>query len=340
MIKQIIIIFMTFLCSNMGFSENVLRIAGWGGEIPTSVFKKFEEKTQIKVYFSSFESNESLDVKLRTSSKSQYDLIMPSSYFVPKLMQSKLLMPLDLKQVPAYQKINTFFTQTQLNPIYAIPFNWSATGIFYNKKSLKLRPRHWQDLWRKELANQVLLLDDSREVFSMALISLGYSPNDENPKHIDQAYQQLLKLRPNIKLFASDAVPNLLIDEDALIGMAWNADILKAQTENPNIGFVLPKEGYIVNSESFAIPQDSQHITAAYAFINFMLEPENLALMTLKNHFPPTTDLEHILPKATLENPILFPNPALMHKGILQKNVSEKTLTQYNELWERFKLSL
>ena len=110
MIKQIIIIFMTFLCSNMGFSENVLRIAGWGGEIPTSVFKKFEEKTQIKVYFSSFESNESLDVKLRTSTKSQYDLIMPSSYFVPKLMQSKLLMPLDLKQVPAYQKINTFLT--------------------------------------------------------------------------------------------------------------------------------------------------------------------------------------------------------------------------------------
>jgi spermidine/putrescine transport system substrate-binding protein len=341
MIKRFIFVLLSLTFASSCFSENLLRIAGWGGEIPPEIFKKFEHQFKTKVYFSSFESNESLDIKLRTSKKSVYDLILPSSYFIPKLMQRNLLHKLDLKLIPSYSKINPLFTQNISSNIYAIPLNWSSTGIFYNQKHLLKIPKHWDDLWDKQYENQVLLLDDTREVFSMALISLGYSPNDENPKHIQKAYQKLLQLRPNIKLFASDAVPNLIIDEDALIGIAWSADIVKAQKENPHIGFILPDEGYIINTESFAIPKNSNNIQAAYTFINFMLKPENLALMTLKNHFPPTiSELGMFLPKAVLANPILFPNQEILQKGILQNNVSQATLAQYNELWEMFKLSL
>lgn len=341
MIRRYIIILFHFLIASLCIAENTIRIAGWGGEIPSEVFENFEKKFHIKVYFSSFESNESLDVKLRTSKKSVYDLILPSSYFIPKLAQTHLIQKIDLNRVPSYQKINAIFIQNIKNSVYAIPLNWSSTGIFYNKKHLKIIPTNWQDLWNKQFENQVLLLDDTREVFSMALISLGYSPNDEDRNHIQQAYQKLLSLRQNIKLFASDAVPNLIIDEDVIIGMAWNADIIKAQKENPNIGFIMPDEGYIINTESFAIPKNSLNIEAAYAFINFMLEPENLALMTVKTHFPPTiNELNKILPQAILNDPVLFPSQDVLKKGIVQKNVSQQTLTLYNDLWETFKLSL
>ena len=341
MIKKFILILIALFLSNASLAENILRIAGWGGEIPAELFKKFTATHHIKVYFSSFENNESLNVKLRTSKRSIYDLIIPSSYYIPKLMKAKLLKKLALNKIKRHQTIKLFFILEQPYDVYAIPLNWSSTGIFYNKQYFKSPPEHWQDLWCPELKNKLLLLDDTREVFSIALISLGYSPNDENPIHIQQAYQKLLELRPNIKLFASDAVPNLIIDEDAVIGMAWNADIIKAQQENPNIGFVTPEEGYIINTESFAIPKNSEHIQAAYAFINFMMEPENIALMTLKNHFPPTiNDLDNVLPQAILQNPILFPNLQILEQGIFQKNVSQAALVEYNRLWEMFKLSL
>ena len=88
MIKQFIMIFIALFLSSASLAENILRIAGWGGEIPTTLFKKFTDTHHIKVYFSSFENNESLNVKLRTSKRSIYDLIIPSSYYIPKLMQA------------------------------------------------------------------------------------------------------------------------------------------------------------------------------------------------------------------------------------------------------------
>jgi spermidine/putrescine transport system substrate-binding protein len=340
MIKKCIFILLSSLMS-LSYGESILRVAGWGGEIPNEVFKTFEKKHHIKVYFSSFESNESLDVKLRTSKKCIYDLILPSSYYIPRLIQSDLLQTLKLENIPAEKLINPVFKPETIDNQYSIPLNWSSTAIFYNKKYFQNPPQHWQDLWGPEFKNQVLLLDDTREVFSIALISLGYSPNDETPQHIQKAYSKLLQLRSNIKLFGSDAVPNLMIDEDALIGMAWSADIIKAQTENSNIGFVLPNEGFIINTESFAIPKNAENVNAAYAFINFMLTPENLLLMASKNHFPPTIQAKYLkLPIDLKDNPILFPHEKILKSAILQKNVSQITLQQYNQLWEMFKLSL
>jgi len=340
MIKKCSIIFLCCLFS-LSYGQEILRIAGWGGEIPNEVLKNFEKKHHIKVYFSSFESNESLDVKLRTSKKSIYDLILLSSYYIPRLIQSGLLQPLKLHKIAAQKSINPMFTSDASNNQFSIPLNWSATAIFYNKKRIHHPPAHWHDLWLSEFKNQVLLLDDTREVFSIALITLGYSPNDEDPKHIQEAYTKLLSLRPNIKLFASDAVPNLIIDEDALIGMAWSPDIIKAQKENPNIRFVFPEEGYVINTESFAIPKNSEHTAAAYAFINFMLAPENLLLMVSKNHLASTIDAKNLKLTAELQqNQILFPNEEILKSAILQKNVSQRALEQYNQLWEMFKLSL
>ena len=59
----------------------------------------------------------------------------------------------------------------------------------------------WNDLWNPQLKNQILMLDEMKEPFEIALRVLGYPSNSQNPKQIKAAYKKLIALMPNIKLF-------------------------------------------------------------------------------------------------------------------------------------------
>jgi spermidine/putrescine transport system substrate-binding protein len=333
-------IFLILLWANIGFCQKYLRIAAWGGEIPPKLIHQFEQKTGIKVYITTVESNESLIIKLKTSRQSVYDIIAPSNYYISLLNQLNIIQELDPKKIPELKNINQRFIKTGQS-LYTVPFIYGASGIFYNKKWIKKIPSHWIDFWSPEYRDQLLLLDDTREVFSLGLLSQNLSPNSQNPKDIHQTYKHLLTLTPNIKLFASDAVPRIITDEDANIGIAWNGDVVRAQQENKNLEFVYPSEGYILWSEGFSITSHAKNIDEAYAFINFILTPKNLAQITKKYGFSVTNEkAKEFLPKNLVENSILFPNQETLNQGILQEPLNAESLKLYNQYWEKFKLSI
>jgi len=337
---KILSLLLLIVSSKFSCAEKVLRMAVWGGEIPQSIISDFEKTTGIRVYLTTIESNESLIIKLNAAQKNLYDLIAPSNYYISFLKKMGIIQPLDAKKIPELAHLNKRFVDSS-QPLYSVPFIYGASGIFYNKQWIKTYPRHWQDLWSQAYLFKLLLLDDTREIFSMALLSQKLSPNSENSQDILQAYQQLLKLVPNIKLFASDAVPRIITDEDANIGIAWNGDVVRAQQENHNIEFIYPDEGYILWSEEFAIIKNSQHTDEAYAFINFILEPKNSAEITKKLHFSVTNECakDYLTPEI-VNNKILFPNQETLQKGILQAPLNPEALKLYNNYWEKFKLSM
>lgn len=334
----IFLFFMLFISTS--WSQKTLRVAAWGGEIPMTLINQFENKTGIKVYLTTIESNESLLIKLRTSRQNLYDVIAPSNYYVDLLTKMHLIQELDANRIPELQHIEKRFLN-ETEPLYNVPFLYGATGIFYNQQWVKKIPYHWQDFWGLNYSDQLLLLDDPREIFSIALIANHQSPNSINPQQIQNAYHHLLELIPNIKLFASDAIPRIITDEDAMLGSAWNGDVVKAQQENPNIQFIYPDEGYILWSEGFSITQNAKNIDEAYAFINFILEPQNSAQITKQLYFSVTNQkAKDYLPQSMQDNPILFPSTATLKRGIMQKSLPPKILNQYNQYWEKFKLSI
>lgn len=323
------------------FAAKTLEIAAWGGEIPPSLIKKFEKETGIKVFLTTFESNENLIIKLKSSKNHNYDLITPSGYYVHRLAKFDMLQPINTKKIPQLNEINPLFISSQSKQLFGIPFIWGATGIFYNDQYITNPPQHWKDLWNPKYKNQLLLLDDTREVFSMSLLSLNHSPNSLDPKEIERAYQALIKLAPNIKIFASDAVPRIVSDEDAWIGMAWNGDIFRIRNENSHIHFVYPKEGFVIWDECFAIPKNATHIQEAYAFINFMLNAENAATITKEMKFSVTNlNAKKYLTEDFLSNATLYPPEEVLKHAILQEDADEKTISIYNTFWERIKISL
>jgi spermidine/putrescine transport system substrate-binding protein len=227
--------------------DNVVNVYTWSEEIPHFIIAQFEKETGIKVNYSSFDSNEMMYAKLRTSHNAGYDLIEPSSYYIDRMRHQDMLVKLDKTRLPNFKNLDPDFLNKPYDPEseYSVPFIWGITGIFMNKDYFPAGSNtQWKSLLDKKYLNQLMFLDDAREVFSTALLMLGYSINDTNPEHIHQAYLELKTLMPNVKLFNSDATISILIDEDATVGMSWSGDVYKASQENAKLQFVYPKDGF------------------------------------------------------------------------------------------------
>lgn len=328
------------LCAHA--KDRIVNVYIWSGNVPSSVIEQFQKDTGIKVNFSTYESNEVMLAKLRAASTAGYDVIMPSSYFVGRMKKLNMLEELDKTKLPNIKNLNPDFTNPDYDKglHYSIPYIWGITGIFYNKQHVKTPIKKWSDLWDKQFKDQVLLLDDTREVFSMALLSLGYSANDSDPAHIKKAYDKLKQLMPNIRVFSSDTATSIMVDEDANIGMSWNGDVFRAIHENNNLNFVFPEDGFIIWMDTFAIPKNAPHKKEAYAFLNYMLRPEPaMATANELNYAVTNLAAQKRLPAEIRNNPIIYPPEKIMKRATFQQDPGKKAVDLYESYWEELKMS-
>lgn len=341
-LRKSIVAVLCCLCFSNAYSDRVLNIYTWGSEIPRALIQQFEKDTGIKVNLSNYDGNETMFAKLKASSQPIYDVISPSSYYVTRMQKLDMLTPLDKTKLPNLKNLLPQFTNNTYDPhnAYSIPLVAGMTGIFYNQAKIKHPPDDWNGLWHSKWAGKVMLIDDPREVFSIALISLGYSPNDTDPEHIKQAYKHLLQLIPNIRLFAADGIKTLMIDEDVILGSSWSGDAGRAHQENPDISFLYPRSGFVIWVDTMAIPKGAPHPEEAYAFINYMLRPESAVAVALKEgHAITNAEGIKLLPPEVRNNPVIYPPKEVLARGIFQTDVGEATLNLYSDYWQRFKLA-
>ena len=322
--------------------NKILNLYAWTGEIPNEVIKQFEKETGIAVNFATYENNEVMYAKMRASSNAGYDLVMPSGYFVDRMRRFGMLEKLDKRKLPNWKNINPEFLHPAYDPQTetSMPFIWGITGIFINSQYQQSDSvKKWSDLWDKKFAGKLLLLDDSREVFSMALLSLGYPANDRDPQHIKQAYLKLKSLMKNVKVFSTETVVSIIIDEDATAGMAFNGDTFKAARENAYIKFIYPEDGYVIWVDNFSIPKNARHKEEAYIFLNFILRPDIAKKIAMATNFPITNLAgQKLLPPQLLNNPVIYPPKKIMEKAQFQTDLGDETLALYEKYWEDLKM--
>lgn len=315
----------------------------WARQIPNKILQQFTEETGITVNLSAYDSNEIMYAKLKSGPNPGYDIISPSTYFIPKLKRSGLLLPLDKSKIPNFRHLDPKFLNQAYDPqnYYSIPIQWGATGIFLNQRLItQTSIRTWADIWKPKYKHQLVILDDVREVFAIGLIKCGYSPNDEDPKHLQEAYNMLTKLRHNIKLYNSNAIETLVTDEDVTVGMAWNATIAKTQIENPAIEFIYPEDGYAIWIDSLAILKDAPHKAAAHTFINFILRPDISAKLVILELFPvPNLSAQNQVPSYLRNNPTLFPDLKTLSRGTILVEISASAMATLEDYWEHLRIN-
>jgi spermidine/putrescine transport system substrate-binding protein len=321
--------------------ENSVNIYNWSSYISSDVLKEFTQETGIKVNYTTYDSNETLYAKLKANPHTGYDVIVPSTYFVDRMRQQGMLQALDKSRLTNFKNLNPALLNKPYDPgnHYSIPYFWTSTGIVVNSKDHSSNQfQQWADFWNPSYRNQLLLLDDVHEVFSMALMVLGYSPNDTNPEHIRRSYLKLKQLMPNVRLFNNDGVKSLFIDEDLSVGMAWNGDIYQAAQENPALRFIYPKEGFVISIDSMAIPIGASHVNNAYIFINFILRPDIAKKMSLATGYAtPNLAAYKLMPPSILNNSMIYPDKKILQRSVVQVDVGAAE-SIYQHYWELLKI--
>ena len=244
--------------------------------LPSEVAEQFTAETGIKINLIECTTSEMLLAKIKTGAKTGYDLVVTSGHVLSRMVALDLLEKLALEKITNLTVLYPFLREKRFNQFgdYGVPYSWGTVGIAANLKVVAEAPDAWQAFWSEAYRDKLMLVDDMREVFAIALMKLGYSVNDEEPKHIKEAYRELLKLLPNIRLFSSEGAANFLSDEDIVLGAIWQGDFEAARQRNANLVFNHPKEGFILWCDSLAILKDAPHKENAYKLLNFLLRPD------------------------------------------------------------------
>lgn len=340
--KRTLVSLLLLFSSTAFAEEKVLNIYNWANYIPYEVVHKFEHETGIEINYSEYDSNEMMYAKLKTNPNIGIDIVVPSSYYVQRMAREGMLMPLDKSMIPNARHINPALLNREFDPgnRYSYPYIWGATGIVVNDQYFDPASfKQWQDLWDPKYKGELLILDDMREVFSIALITLGYSVNDSDPKHIEEAYQKLRKLMPNIKLFNTDVQQNIYVDEDALVGLGWNGQTYQAYLENSHLHFIFPDPSFVLWIDCIAVTRYAPHPKAAMLFINFVNRPDIAAEIANYNGFAsPNLSAVALQPKIMRDNPMLNPPQEVLKRAVMENDLTNEANALYEKYWNLLKL--
>jgi spermidine/putrescine transport system substrate-binding protein len=339
-IKSIALSLMTLVATQSIAAKQVV-VYNWSEYIPEAVVAKFTEETGIKVIYSTYESNEVMYAKLQLQKNTGYDVIVPSAYYVAKMAKEKMLLSLDKSKLTHFKQLNATLLNKEFDPgnQYSAPYLWGSTGIGLNSNDIDPASiTSWKQLFDKKYAKQLLLTDDMREVFHIALVLNGHSPNTTKPEEIKQAYELLKTLMPNVLTFNSDAPREPFLAGDVSLGMIWSGEAVMAQEEDPAIQYIYPSEGAIFWVDSFAIPAGAKNVEEALAFIDFMLRADNAAACVEEiGYATANKEALKLIEENTRNNPAIFPSEETIKAGFFQNDVGD-ALNIYNQYWELLKV--
>ncbi|MCB5410934.1 ABC transporter substrate-binding protein [Pseudogemmobacter faecipullorum] len=296
-------------------------IATWPNYHDPADFEAFRLATNAAVDVNVFGSNEEMLAKLQAGG-SGWDVVVATNYTISTYAEEGIIEELDLSRIPNFDKLSTdprFADPGVINgKTYAIPRNIGTTGYCINTADLEgaAPPATWKEFWdlaRDQLSGRAMVHDYQLTAIGNALKYFGYSFNSVDPAELAEAEKLLIDAKPHLFAINSDYQPSIR-SGDASMSMCWTGDAVQLQRDMPEVAYILGREGGELWSDFFTIPASAPHKDAAYALINFLLEPEMAAKEALFHGYP-TGDAraDALLPAEMRDSPILFPAADLLN---------------------------
>ena len=323
--------------------QQQLFLFNWGNYIDPELIKEFEAETGIQVVYETFDSNDAMEAKLKQGG-TRYDIVFPSESSITKLVNQNLLQKLDHSKIKGLENISPFLLNSPVDKgnQYTVPYFWGTVGIMVNTKYIDPESiQTWNDLWKEDFKNKVLVLDGNREALGMALQSLGYSLNSKNEDELKAAEQKLKELKPNVRAVLNEEIKTMMKLEEAPIGMGYSGDAAAVAEENPNVQYILPKDGSAVWTDNFAIAHTAVNIDGAYAFINFMLRPENAARNAeYVGYSTPNEKAKELMDPEVTSDETYYPSEEIINSLEHYEYLGNDWIQKYNEAFLDFKMEL
>ena len=249
-----------------------------------------------------------------------WDVFVPTNYTISNYVALDLIQELDLSRIPYYDAAanNPKFAgpATVNGKVYCVPKNWGTTGFVLNSKKIKSSPKSWKDFFDVTMgagSGHTIVHDYQLTTIGAALCALGYSFNSIDPKELAEAEALLIKSKPHLFAITSDYQPGMR-SGDGWMSICWNGDATQLHNDLPEMEYVIATDGGEIWTDFYAIPKDAPHLDAAYAFINFMQDPNVQAREAAVHGYAPTDSRAIALqPPSLASDPILHPAENLMN---------------------------
>lgn len=289
-------------------AQKKLVIYNWPDYIGKSTVYMFQKETKAEVEYNTYTSNEELLATIQGAG-TKADIIFPSDYMVRRMLELKLLAPLDRTKIPNIENIEERFRSTPYDEgnKYCVPYTWGTTGLGVNVYRVKEPVKSWKALWDPKYKGRISVLDDPRAGMIPALKLLGFSINTTDPKELEQATELMRRQKSVTGAYTSDQYDQLLLNGDVWIAQGYSGDIVKVAKREHNIVYVLPEEGSDIWVDNICIPKQSKNRGLAHKFIDFILRPEVHSLMANELGFAiPNSEALKLVKPEVLSNPAIF----------------------------------
>ena len=321
---------------------NQVIVYNWGEYLDPEVITLFEKETGINVVYEEFETNEIMYPKVQSGAIA-YDVVCPSDYMIQRMIENDLLAELNFDNIPNIKNIGQeYFKQSRQfdsENKYSVPYCWGTVGILYNKTMVDEPIDSWSVLWDEKYIDNILMQDSVRDAFAVALKYKGHSLNSTDLDELEEAKELLIKQKPLVQAYVIDQVRDKMIGNEAAIGVIYSGEAIYTQLENPNLEYVIPKEGSNVWIDSWVIPKNAKHKENAEAFINFLCRPDiakmNFDYITYST--PNTAARELIEDPAIRNSKIAFPDASELERCETFQFLGDKNDAIYNKLWREIK---
>lgn len=324
--------------SARGDGRRELSVYIWSNYLTDDMVHEFEERYNVRVHVELYDSNEALLAKLQTGVTS-YDIVVPSDYMVGILASAGLLEEIDRRQLTNFENLAPRFVGLPFDPEnrYSIPYGWGTSGIGYRRDLLGRDATSWSDLWDPKLRDRVGMLNDMRENFGAALKRNGDSLNATDPQRIRAAAEALERQKPLVRTYDSDTFADNLLTGEVWITQAYSGQVARAIRDNPDIGYVVPKEGCTFFVDNMCIPKGAPNRDLALLFLNYVLEGRVAAeFVESTGYATPNRVAIDFLPPEWRNNPAVFPDAAALDRCEMIRDLGETTEV-YDRLWTKIK---
>ncbi|MDD2481516.1 MAG: spermidine/putrescine ABC transporter substrate-binding protein, partial [Lutispora sp.] len=315
-----------------------LKVYNWGDYIDQSIIEDFEKKYNIDVVYDEFATNEEMYAKIKAGAN-DYDILVPSDYTIKRMIDEDMLHKLDMNNIPNYEYIDERFKNLAYDPNneYSVPYMWGTVGILYNKTMVEEPVDSWKILWNEKYNKQILMLDSLRDSIGITLKMLGYSLNTKDDKELNDAKEMLIKQKPLVLAYVGDEVKDKMIGGEAALAVVWSGDAVYMKRENPDLEYVIPKEGSNIWFDAVVIPNSSERKKEAELFINYLCDSE----VAFKNadfigYATPHVEAIKKLPMELTSDKSAYPEDSDLKNSEVLEDLAG-SLTKYDRIWTEVK---
>jgi len=327
--------------------DNTLYIFNWNEYLNPKIVDQFEAKYNVKVVQNYYASNAEMISKLRAGGTSQYDIVVPSNYQIPKMIHQGLLHKLDHDKIPNLKNLLPNFVNPPFDPgnQYTAAYQWGTTGLAYDASKIKNAPRSWGILFDPKVNPDypfALIGGSGRDLFEAACAYLGHDFTTTNKDDWIEAAKLLIatKKRKNMTGFV-DGTPALRQLSRGVIsaGFAYNGDFRKSASEDPktfkSLRYIIPKEGSELWVDNMAVPANAPHPDLAMKFINFVLEPKIGAELSNWTQYATPNKAARPMLSGAFKSHIINPTAEELKRLYFTPAISGEKEKTFNELWQQ-----